>query len=137
MNRIEAVKRSNRMPGGRRAARLAAGGFAAGVINGIFGNGAGVIIVFLIGCECRDIISDGREVFANVTAAVLPMALTSALIYSSYSTPSLADAVSVGAASLAGGIIGACLLGRISAVALKKIFAAVMIVSGGIMLFLR
>ena len=116
------------------AARLAAGGFTAGVINGIFGNGAGVIIVFLIGGICKKQLPDARAAFANVTAAVLPMALTSALIYSSYSTPSLADAVSVAAASLAGGIVGACLLGKISATALKKIFAAVMVVSGVVML---
>ena len=48
--------------------------------------------------------------------------------------PSLADVVSVSASSLAGGIIGACILGKISVAALKKIFAAVMVVSGIVML---
>ena len=134
MNGTTAVKRSLGHIPGKTAARLAAGGFAAGVIGGIFGNGAGVIIVFLLGSVCIDLLPDKRAIFANVTAAVLPMAVTSALIYSSYSPPSFADAVSVSAASLAGGIIGACLLGRISATALKKIFAAVMIVSGIVML---
>ena len=135
MNRIKAIKRAPLGLSGREGARLAAGGFAAGVINGIFGNGGGVLVVFLLGYACRERISDGRAVFSNVTAAVLPMALTSALIYSSYSPPNIADAISVGAAGLAGGIIGACLLGKISADALKKIFAAVMIISGGVMLF--
>lgn len=137
MNKTEMLKGCSRKVSGRMAARLAAGGFAAGVVNGIFGNGGGVLVVFLIGGVCGKAISDGREIFSNVTAAVLPMALASALIYSSYAPPSLADAVSVGAASLAGGIAGACLLGRISAEVLKKIFAAVMIISGGVMLFLR
>lgn len=137
MNKTEVLKSRSRKISGKTAARLAAGGFAAGVINGIFGNGGGVLVVFLLGYACEKMISDGREIFSNVTAAVLPMALTSALIYSSYAPPSLADALSVGAASLAGGILGACLLGRISADMLKKIFAAVMIISGGIMLFLR
>lgn len=136
MNEIKAVKIAPRALSGRDAARLSAGGFAAGVINGIFGNGGGVLVVFLLGYACRKRIVDGRAVFSNVTAAVLPMALTSALIYSSYSPPNISDAVSVGAASLAGGIIGALLLGRISVDALKKIFAAVMIISGGVMLFL-
>lgn len=134
MNGTTAIKiRTERMTG-KIAARLAAGGFAAGVVNGIFGNGAGVVIVFLLGGVCGELLPDKRAIFANVTAAVLPMALVSALIYSSYSPPSLSDAVSVSAASLAGGIIGACLLGKISAAALKKIFAAVMIVSGIVML---
>ena len=137
MNEIKAVKIVPRAISGRDAARLSAGGFAAGVINGIFGNGGGVLVVFLLGYACRKRIVDGRAVFSNVTAAVLPMALTSALIYSSFSAPSVSDAVAVASSSLAGGVIGASLIGRISAVALRKIFAAVMVVSGAVMLFGR
>ncbi len=120
----------------KKAARLAAGGFAAGVVSGIFGNGGGVLVVFLFGSMVGRLFSDRREIFSNVTAAVLPMAVTSALIYSSYSPPSLADTVTVAAASLAGGTAGALLLGKIKPDALKKIFAAVMIVSGVMMLVL-
>jgi uncharacterized membrane protein YfcA len=118
------------------AARLAAGGFAAGVVSGIFGNGGGVVVVFLFGSMAGRLFSDRREIFSGVTAAVLPMAVTSALIYSSYSPPSLADTVAVAAASLAGGTVGALLLGKIKPDVLKKIFAAVMIVSGVMMLAL-
>ena len=129
MNRTTIKRMSCRM-----GVRLAAGGFAAGVVSGIFGNGAGVIVVLLIGGICKELVPDPKAAFANVTAAVLPMALVSALIYSSYAPPNVADAVSVAAASLAGGIIGACLLGKIGVTMLKKIFAAVMIASGFIML---
>lgn len=120
----------------KTAARLVAGGFAAGVVSGVFGNGGGVLIVFLFGSMAGRLFSDRRQIFSNVTAAVLPMAVVSALVYSSFSPPSLADAVSVAAASLAGGAVGALLLGKIRPDILKKIFAAVMIVSGGIMLAL-
>ena len=122
----------------RTAARLAAGGFAAGVINGIFGNGAGIPLVFLLGSDAmRGILEGRREVFANVTAAVLPMSVVSALIYSSFSPPDVWEAVSVSAAALAGGMLGALLLGKIEPRVLKKIFATVMTVSGGVMLFLK
>lgn len=134
MNGTTSIKRKYGSISKRMAARIVAGGLVAGIVNGIFGNGAGVIIVFLIGGVCKECIPDERAAFANVTAAVLPMALTSAFIYSSYTPPSLADAVSVSAASLAGGIIGACILGKISVAALKKIFATVMVVSGIVML---
>lgn len=121
----------------RAAAELAAGGFAAGVVNGVFGTGGGVLIVFLLGGMAGMLFPDRRYVFANVTAAVLPMALTSTLIYSSLTPPDPADTVTVAAASLAGGMLGALLLGKIKPDLLKKIFAIVMIASGGVMLFSR
>ena len=129
MNEIEVMKARRTITAGT-AARVAAGGFAAGIVNGIFGNGGGIIVVFLLGGVCRELMGDGRRVFANVTAAVLPMALTSAAVYSSFSVPSVSDVVAVSASGLAGGIIGASLIGRISPEGLKKIFAAVMVVSG-------
>ena len=121
----------------RNAMRLAAGGFAAGVVNGIFGNGGGVPVVLLLGTMWEGLFPGRQYIFANVTAAVLPMALTSMLIYSSVLPPDPADAVAVAAASLGGGMVGALLLGKIKPDVLKKIFAVVMVISGGVMLFMR
>ena len=115
-------------------ARLIAGGFAAGVINGIFGNGGGVVIVFLFSALSNALFADKRAIFANVTATVLPIALTSALIYSSVTPPALSDVIAVASASLAGGVVGALLLGKIGARMLKIIFAVIMIISGIIMI---
>ena len=123
-----------RMLSAQTVARLSAGGLAAGVVNGIFGNGGGVVVVFLFSSMASLLFSDRREIFSNVTAAVLPIALTSALIYSSVSPPKASDAVAVGAASLAGGIAGAMLLGRIDPRALKIIFAVLMVISGILMI---
>lgn len=117
----------------RAAIRLAAGGFAAGVVNGIFGNGGGVVIVFLLS-GMGLLFSDKREIFANVTAAVLPIAITSALIYSSVVPPRASDVIAVASASLAGGILGAFILGKINPKALKIIFASLMIISGIMMI---
>ena len=118
----------------KTVARLGAGGLSAGVVNGIFGNGGGVVVVFLFSSMATVLFSDRREIFSNVTAAVLPIALTSALIYSSVSPPKASDAIAVGAASLAGGIVGAILLGRIDPRALKIIFAVLMVISGILMI---
>jgi uncharacterized membrane protein YfcA len=118
----------------KTVARLSAGGLSAGVVNGIFGNGGGVVVVFLFSSMAPLLFSDRREIFSNVTAAVLPIALTSALIYSSVSPPSASDAVAVGAASLAGGIVGAILLGKIDPRALKILFAVLMVISGILMI---
>ena len=123
-----------RMLSAKTVARLSAGGLAAGVVNGIFGNGGGVVVVFLFSSMATVLFSDRREIFSNVTAAVLPIALTSALIYSSVSPPKASDAIAVGAASLAGGIVGAILLGRIDPRALKIIFAVLMVISGILMI---
>ena len=117
----------------RDICRLVAGGFAAGVVNGIFGNGGGVVVVFLFS-GLWAIFSDRREVFANVTASVLPIALTSAMIYSSLTPPDPADVLRVGISSLAGGVVGAILLGRIDPRALKTVFAVLMVVSGIMMI---
>ena len=123
-----------RMLSAQTVARLSAGGLAAGVVNGIFGNGGGVVVVFLFSSMASILFSTRREIFSNVTAAVLPIALTSALVYSSVSPPKASDAVAVGAASLAGGIAGAMLLGRIDPRALKIIFAVLMVISGILMI---
>ena len=134
MDKIKGYPTEKRAPSPRLYARLAAGGFAAGVVNGIFGNGGGVVIVFLLSGASASLFSDERKVFSNVTAAVLPIATTSALIYSSVSPPGYADVIGVAAASLAGGAIGAMLLGKIRVRALKVIFALIMIVSGIVMI---
>lgn len=121
----------------KNGCRLAAGGFAAGVLNGIFGSGGGVLIVFLLRRMGKKLDVETEDVYSNVTAAVLPMALASAAVYSSFSAPPMSKAVSVAAAALAGGALGAFLIGKIKSVWLNRIFAAVMIVSGGLMIFLK
>ena len=119
---------------GRDIARLAAGGFASGVVNGVFGTGAGVVVVFLLSAVAGRYIEDKRRIFTNVTAMVLPIATTSALIYATLVPPSPADVVAVASASLAGGLLGSLALGKIKIDALKALFAILMIISGVIML---
>lgn len=116
---------------GKTAALLAVGA-AAGLVNGFFGTGGGTVMVLALLPLCPEL--DEKMIFANVCASVLPLSAASAIAYSSFSPPDLWGAVTVGAAALAGGIAGGLLLGRIKPTALKLIFSAVMILSGGMML---
>ncbi len=136
MNR--SIQKSIHVPvSGKTAARLVAGGFATGVINGFFGSGGGIIAIFLLS-SLKELDFDNRgDIFANVSAAILPISVASALVYSSISSPDMGEALSVAAAGLAGGAVGALLSKKISSAALNKIFAAVMIISGSVMLFSR
>lgn len=118
----------------KMTARLMAGSFAAGVVSGIFGAGGGVLIIFLLGSMSGALFSDRREVFANATAAILPIAAVSALVYSSMTPPKVSDVIAVAAASLAGGTVGAVILGKTDPKLLKIIFAVLMIISGVVMI---
>lgn len=115
----------------KRIIALAALGAAAGAVNGLFGTGGGTVLVLSLPFICPEL--EGGRLFANVCAAILPVSLASALTYSSFSPPDV-TAVWVGVGALAGGTVGAVLLGKLKPVALKLIFSAVMAVSGVIML---
>ena len=134
MDKARQIKTERNKLTPKEIARLGAGGFASGVVNGIFGTGAGVLVVFLLAGVAGHLIRDKRRIFANVTAMVLPIASTSALVYSRLVPPSPADVVAVASASLAGGLLGALALGKINLSALKALFALLMIISGVIML---
>jgi len=110
---------------------LIAIGGAAGLVNGMFGTGGGTVMVLGLTGLLRDL--ESKELFANVCASVLPVAVTSALTYSAFAPPDMGLAVTVGTSALAGGAVGALLLGRLGGRVVRIIFAAVMIVGGGIM----
>ncbi len=117
-------------------ARLFALGLFSGVINGLFGSGGGVAIVLCLWYLARGELRDRREVFANVTAIILPVSLASSLVYLHMSPPRLSEAIPVGIAALVGGGVGGLLLGRLNVSALKRIFALLLLVSGLVMIFL-
>ena len=115
----------------KRIIMLAAVGAAAGTVNGLFGTGGGTVLVLTLPLFCREL--EGGRLFANVCAAILPISLVSALTYSSFSPPGV-TAIWVGVGALAGGAVGAFLLGKLKPTVLKLIFSAVMAVSGVVML---
>lgn len=116
-----------------KTAALTAVGAMAGAVNGLFGTGGGTVMVLLIPLLYPRL--EGERLFANVCAAVLPLSVVSALTYSSFAPPDLGSALTVGVGALAGGAVGAILLGRLKPSVLKLIFSAMMAVSGAIMVF--
>ena len=116
-----------------RTVALCAVGAAAGAVNGIFGTGGGTVMVFALLWLLRNDPPDGQVLFANVCCAVLPIAAVSALAYSSFAPIDLGLSAAIALSALAGGLLGALLLGKLGTKTLKIIFAAVMIVGGGIM----
>ena len=109
---------------------LPTAGLLAGICNGLLGAGGGIIIVYALNMAFRDTIKDSRDVFANALCVMLPLSAVSALGYAlmgKISTEGLSVFV---LPSIVGGVCGALLLGRIKAEVLKKLFAALVIYSG-------
>ena len=119
----------------KRCFAICALGMLSGIINGLFGSGGGVAIVLLLWWLAREELTERERVFANVTAMILPISLASALVYFNLTPPSLAEGVRIAAGGLVGGAVGGLLLGRLKLDVLKKIFAVLLLISGGIMIF--
>ena len=114
---------------------LALCGFGAGIVNGLLGAGSGVLIVFALHAVLGKQLADSRDVFANATAVILPISLFSALSYlRAGALPAVTSLSAYLLPGAAGGVCGALLMNRLSGVAVKRIFGAVVLLSGLIML---
>jgi len=101
-------------------------GFVAGVLNGIFGAGGGLLVVPML--EGQDL--PEKEAHATSIAVILPLSLVSAGAYLLKGVG--ADWRALGAAvppGLLGAAAGAFLLKKLPNVLLKKLFGAVMVLS--------
>ena len=110
-------------------------GFGAGIMNGLLGAGSGVLLVYALRGILPRNTTDSRDIFANAIATVLPLSLFSAISYfQKFSLPPLTELLPYLLPGLFGGLIGARLLGQLSATVVKKIFGTVVLVSGIAML---
>lgn len=111
-------------------------GLTSGYINGLFGTGGGIILVFVLSkILTSDVGYTPRDVFAAVIAAILPMSIISAVFYVRGGGVSLALAEPYLIPGIIGGIIGALLLEHINLKLLKKLFAFMVAYAGARMLF--
>ena len=103
------------------------GGVLAGLVNGLFGGGGGMIIVplltLILGYEAK-------HAHATAILIILPLSLLSGLLYAYFGNlnGSIAFPVSIGVTL--GGITGALILSKLSSKWLTIIFSAVMVVAG-------
>ena len=106
---------------------LALTGALTGIANGFFGGGGGMIVVPLMTFLLK---MKTKEAHATALAVILPITLVSALIYFVSGKFNYAIGVPTGLGVVVGGIVGAWLLGKLSAKWLTKLFAVVMLVAG-------
>ena len=100
--------------------RFALAGGAAGLINGFFGGGGGMILVPMLAGKCG---LDQRRAFATSVAIIAPLCALSAAIYLLRGGLELAAALPYLVGGLIGGLIGGRLFQKLSMKWLRKVFA--------------
>lgn len=108
----------------------AALGAAAGFVNGLLGAGGGIIMVYAFSAVCDKDDNGVKDAFASTVAAILPISIVSALTYTFSGTVDLSLLPRYALPAVAGGLLGARLMGSISAIWLKRIFALTVIYAG-------
>jgi uncharacterized membrane protein YfcA len=112
----------------------AAAGFGAGIVNGLLGTGGGILLLLVLRRH-----ADTRDAFASALLCILPLSALSVILHLRDGSLSLelllSDALPYLLGAVPGGLIGACLLDRISLSALQYLFAALLLFSGWRMAF--
>lgn len=109
----------------KQTARIAGG--AAGLANGLFGGGGGMVLVPILsrwGSLSR------RELYATCVGIIFPVCLVSAAVYLCRGGVSLPSALPYLSGGLIGGWLGGRLYGKISTGLLKWLFAAFLFYAG-------
>lgn len=105
--------------------RIAGG--AAGLVNGFFGGGGGMILVPLLTRACG---LDQRRAFATSVAIILPLCALSSGIYFLRGGLELTAALPYLIGGLAGGLIGGRVFRRLSMDWLRRVFALLILYGG-------
>ncbi len=113
---------------------LALGAIGAGFCNGLLGAGGGILLYFVLGALYG---RGAKENLVLSSTAVMFFCLVSLFFYKGNAALTVGDILQVGIPAAAGGTIGALLLAKIPAHAMKKIFSAVIILGGILMLVRR
>ena len=105
-------------------------GAISGLLNGLLGAGGGIGIVMGLRLIFQNKVANGRRFYSTAIAVILPLSLLSVL---QYHNKGLLPAFSLGTLALPavlGGVCGALLLRRLHLRLLNRIFAAVILLSG-------
>ena len=106
-------------------ARIA--GAAAGLANGLFGGGGGMVFLPILSRFGR---LDQRRLYATCVGVIFPVCLVSAAIYLWRGGVFLGAALPYLAGGLIGGFLGGKLYGKVSTKFLKWLFAAFLFYAG-------
>lgn len=101
-------------------------GLIAGILNGFFGSGGGLLVVPML----QALKLEPKQSHATSIAIILPLSVISAVVYYMKGVRfDLPDFITVTISGLIGAIAGSFLLMRLKNKWLRKIFAIIMIVS--------
>jgi len=107
-------------------------GLVTGFFNGLFGSGGGTIVVpamaFMLGVT-------EQKAHATAIAVILPLSIISSFVYFRNNLVDWRLTSNVALGSMVGGYIGARILNKFSANALRKIFGISMIIAAIRMVF--
>lgn len=106
-------------------------GLAAGLLSGGFGVGGGIILVPLL----LVVGMDRHRAHATSLASMFPIAVAGAVIFALSGEVNLGLGVAVGVGGVAGSIIGASLMNRLSTRSLSIFFGLVLLAAGIRMIF--
>lgn len=107
--------------------RPALAGAAAGLVNGFFGGGGGMVLVPLLAGWCG---LGQRKAFATSVAVILPLCALSAGVYLFREGVDLAAALPYLLGGLIGGFAGGRLFKRLNMVWLRRLFALLLLYGG-------
>ncbi len=109
---------------------LLAVGICAGFLNGLLGAGGGIVIVFGLNRLLGSNLEDKRSVYATAIAVILPLSVLTAIQYFRRGSLELNAFAPLILPAVAGGVLGGLLLRRLSPRFLSRLFAAVVLISG-------
>lgn len=111
---------------------LCAAGAVGGTVNGLLGSGAGIVLIYALARLYPE--KENREVFTLSLTTVFFLTLCSAVFYGAEGRYSVEDFLPYALPAAVGGAGGSFLLSRLNARVLKKVFSALLIISGILML---
>ena len=107
-------------------------GASAGVVNGLFGGGGGMIVVPMLSNLLR---YQSKNSHATAILIILPLSIVSGIIYFLFGSFDFNVGLPVIIGAILGGVIGAILLSKLSTKWVVYIFCIIMAIAGGKMLF--
>lgn len=107
--------------------RYGISGAAAGLVNGLFGAGGGMVLVPMLIHFGK---LEDKKAFSSAICVILPICIVSILVYCTKNIFPFQDALPYLAGGLLGGVLGGLLFRKVSAHFLHKLFGLVIIWGG-------
>ena len=102
-------------------------GGLAGLVNGLFGGGGGMIVVPMLTYFLKQ---ESKVAHATAILIILPLSIVSGIFYVAFGSLKLNVFIPTGIGVIIGGVLGALLLKKLSSAWVVLIFAVVMAAAG-------